>query len=62
MQRALAELAPADRHLILECLVEGHSGREIAKAMGLKPMALYQRLHRAKKRLRVILERDLSNS
>lgn len=62
VQRALAELAPADRHLILECLVEGNSGREVALAMGLRPMALYQRLHRAKKRLRAILERDVSSS
>jgi RNA polymerase sigma factor (sigma-70 family) len=56
VRRALADLAPADRHLILCCFVDGMSGNDVAKMLGVGRNALYQRLHRAKEKLRARLE------
>lgn len=46
----LSELAPADRHLLVACLVDGATGDELAESLGIARDAVYQRLHRAKKR------------
>ncbi|MEM7245895.1 MAG: sigma-70 family RNA polymerase sigma factor [Acidobacteriota bacterium] len=55
---ALAELPPVDRHLLVACLGHGESRQELADRMGLSPDALYQRLSRAKRKMKSILERD----
>lgn len=60
VRSALSELAPLDRHVIVACLVDGVPGQELAVELGLSRDALYQRLHRAKKRLAVLLQREES--
>ena len=58
VQKALDALEPIDRHVLLECLVEGRSGKELAAALGISVAAVHQRLSRARKRLRRILDRS----
>ena len=58
MQRAFNQLEPAERLIVRECLVEGGSSQELARALGVNRNALYQRLSRAKKRLKEILEKE----
>jgi RNA polymerase sigma factor (sigma-70 family) len=56
VHQVLAQLDPGDRHIVKECLLEGRSGQELASRLGIKRDALYQRLHRAKKRLKRLME------
>jgi RNA polymerase sigma factor (sigma-70 family) len=55
VQSALFELKPIDRVILLEVLVEGHSGQEVAARLGISRDAVYQRLRRAKQRLKSLL-------
>ena len=60
LERAMRELKPVDRQLLLKVIVEGRSGAELARVLGIGPAALHQRLHRARKRLQSLVERELS--
>ena len=55
VDRALAQLAPVDRLILRECLIEDRSGQELAQALGMSRDALYQRLHRARRKLKTLL-------
>ncbi|MEM7244143.1 MAG: sigma-70 family RNA polymerase sigma factor [Acidobacteriota bacterium] len=56
LRSALEELNPIDRRIVLACLVEEQSGQELAAELGMSRGALYQRLHRAKRRLHELVE------
>lgn len=56
VRRSLEELRPGDRHIVRVCMLEGGSGQELAAELGISRDALYQRLRRAKKRLRRVVE------
>lgn len=58
VDRVLARLNPLDEQIVRECLVAGGSGRELAKRLGMTGDALYQRLRRAKLKLRKFLAED----
>jgi RNA polymerase sigma factor (sigma-70 family) len=58
VRRALQQLAPADRHVLMACLIDDEAGQDVAAQLGLTRDALYQRLHRAKERLRAALQAD----
>jgi RNA polymerase sigma factor (sigma-70 family) len=49
---ALAELSPGDQFIVNACLVEGLAGNEVAGMLGIDRDAVYQRLHRARTRLK----------
>ncbi|MCC7382019.1 MAG: RNA polymerase sigma factor [Deltaproteobacteria bacterium] len=55
LERALAELPPLDREVLLVRDVEGLSGEETAEALGLSIAATKSRLHRARLRLAAAL-------
>jgi RNA polymerase sigma factor (sigma-70 family) len=52
VRAALDELAPTDRFIVHACLVDGLSGHEVAEILGIDRDAAYQRLHRARARLK----------
>jgi RNA polymerase sigma factor (sigma-70 family) len=54
--RAMAELGEGDRELLLLVSWEGLAPSEAAKVLGLSPLAARSRLHRARRRLRGLLE------
>src|SRR6185503_8745415 len=56
LREALWALAPIDRHVVVACLVDGESGDEVAARLGMSRDAVYQRLLRARRRLRKDLE------
>ena len=58
IEAALAELAPVDRHIVYASLVDGASGDELAAALGMTRPAVYQRLYRARKKLKKLLAGD----
>jgi RNA polymerase sigma-70 factor (ECF subfamily) len=53
---ALSKLADRDREVLVLISVEGLDAEQAAQALGISPMALRQRLSRAKKRLGAALE------
>jgi len=53
---ALKRLAPADREVLLLVAWEGLTSAEAAKVLGCRPTAARARLHRARKRLRAVLD------
>nr|BAL52813.1 hypothetical protein HGMM_F03C06C18 [uncultured prokaryote] len=53
---ALERLSPADRELLWKHDGEGYSLGELAQQLGVREDCLRQRLHRARKRLRKLLE------
>jgi RNA polymerase sigma-70 factor (ECF subfamily) len=57
VRAALLELGPGDQHILVACLVDGDAGQDVAAALGLDRDALYQRLHRARKKLEAQLEK-----
>lgn len=59
--RALATLRPADRETLLLIAWEGLSPERVAAALGCSRPALRARLHRARRRLAVALERARSD-
>lgn len=56
LRRALAELSPTDRDLLQLAAVEELSAAQIAKVLGCRPVAARVRLHRARTRLRSLLD------
>ena len=59
---ALQSLSPADRHVLLSCVVDEADGDDVATALGIERDAVYQRLHRAKTRLaKVLAERGIAS-
>lgn len=54
----LARIEPGDRHILRMCLVEGDSGQDLARQLGISRDALYQRLRRAKIKLRKLFEEE----
>jgi RNA polymerase sigma-70 factor (ECF subfamily) len=54
--RAMGELGDDDRELLLLISWEGLSPGEAAKVLGVSPLAARSRLHRARRRLRGLLE------
>jgi RNA polymerase sigma-70 factor (ECF subfamily) len=56
VERLLARLAPADRFLLTLLEGEGWSVAEIAERLGWTPVNVKVRAHRARKRLRKVLE------
>jgi RNA polymerase sigma factor (sigma-70 family) len=55
LRDAFTRLAESDRRLVAAMLVEGRDGRDVARELGIDRQAVYQRLHRAKEKLRRIL-------
>jgi len=53
---ALAQLSESDRLAIVLCQVGGWSAKEVGGLVGASPGAIRVRLHRAKSRLRTIME------
>jgi RNA polymerase sigma factor (sigma-70 family) len=53
---ALAELRPADREMLMLSAWEGLETQQIAAVLGCSEQAAYQRLHRARNRLRTQFE------
>jgi RNA polymerase sigma-70 factor (ECF subfamily) len=53
--RALAALAPGDRHLLVQSLIEGRSGDDMAQELGIARDAVHQRLSRARRRLKELV-------
>ena len=58
VRAALRLLAPGDRHVLVQHVVAGRPATEVAVEMGLTVNALYQRLHRARERLRNVLVKE----
>lgn len=58
--RAMAGLGEEERELLLLVTWDELSPSEAAKVLGLSPLAARSRLHRARRRLRVLLEEDES--
>jgi RNA polymerase sigma factor (sigma-70 family) len=56
LRRALDRLREGDRAVIVAMLVEGRDGASVARELGIRRQALYQRLHRAKRALRDLLD------
>ena len=54
--RAMGELGDEDRELLLLVSWEGLSPGQAAKVLGVSPLAARSRLHRARRRLRALLE------
>lgn len=58
--RALREqLTPRQYEVLWACEVEGKSGRQTAKTLGISPSAVSRHLSRGKRRLRVLLSYNL---
>ncbi|MEM7248538.1 MAG: sigma-70 family RNA polymerase sigma factor [Acidobacteriota bacterium] len=57
LRRVLGSLPALDRHVVLRILLDGESGQDVAASLGMKPQALYMRLHRARRRIGELLER-----
>lgn len=60
--RAMGELGDEDRELLLLISWEGLSPGEAAKVLGISSLAARSRLHRARRRLRVLLEQGESTA
>jgi len=58
IQRAMFKLEPGDRLIIRVCLLEDGSREDLARDLGITRDAVYQRLRRAKQRLREYLENE----
>ncbi len=58
IEKALARLAPIDREIVILFHKEGYSYKELSEMLGLPITTLKTRLHRARKRLRVLLKSD----
>lgn len=56
VRQALAAVEPAARYLLRELVAEGRPGSEVASELGVTTDNVYQRLHRAKKKLKAELE------
>ena len=56
--RAMAELSEEDRELLLLISWEGLSPSEAAKVLGVSSLAARSRLHRARRRLRALIEEE----
>ena len=54
--RALAQLPPAERHALELIALDGLSAASAAQALGITQIALRVRLHRARSRLRRLLD------
>ncbi len=57
--QALNQLAPTDRMIVLLAEADGWKGPQIAERLDMKPTAVRTRLSRARKKLRIELERSL---
>lgn len=56
--RAMTELSDEDRELLLLVAWEGLSPNEVAKVLAISSLAARSRLHRARRRLRTLIESD----
>jgi RNA polymerase sigma-70 factor (ECF subfamily) len=54
----MTELSDEDRELLLLVAWEGLSPNEVAKVLGISSLAARSRLHRARRRLRALIESD----
>ena len=52
----MAQLDPIDRMGIVLFYLEGYSGKEVASQLGIEADAFHVRIHRAKKRLKKLME------
>lgn len=62
IETAIAELAEPFRLVFILREVEGLSGEEAAAVLGITPETVRTRLHRAKQRLRTLLDREIASS
>jgi RNA polymerase sigma factor (sigma-70 family) len=58
VHRALGALAPGDRQILVLHVVGGEPAPTVAAELGITVNALYQRLHRARARLREVLAKE----
>lgn len=56
VRNALMRLSESDQELIGLCYFAGLTPAEIADVLGVSPAAIHKRLHRARERLRILLE------
>lgn len=55
VRRALAQLPAAQREVLLLSAVEGFTGEEIARILGIRPKTVWTRLHRARRAMTQML-------
>lgn len=58
VRAAVRQLRPIDREVIVLHYLEGHAPADVAKLLNVTPNAVDVRLHRARARLKQLLERD----
>lgn len=56
LETAIQQLSPSDRHAVVLFYLEGYSGSEVARELGIKADTLHVRLHRIKKKLKQFIE------
>lgn len=61
LQKALVKLSPNDRTMLVLFYFESIPGGEIAKLLSISPEALHVRLHRARQRLRQLIEKEVQD-
>ena len=59
VRRAIDQLRPVDRAVVLLCDIEGISNRDAGDILNLSVLSIKARRHRARARLRILLEADL---
>ena len=62
LRSRLSALAPGDHALLVAFFLDGESGDAIAKRLGVRRQAVYQRLHRARARAAALLSSSLPRS
>ncbi|MEQ9501063.1 MAG: RNA polymerase sigma factor [Deltaproteobacteria bacterium] len=58
LEAAIATLSEKQREVFVLCDLEGFSGGEAAETLGIRPGAVWRRLHDARKKLRAALRED----
>ncbi len=58
LEAAVEDLSPKLRSVVVLCDIEGFTGAEAAASLGIRPGAVWRRLHDARKRIRAALKED----
>ena len=62
LRQAMDELSPEDRLVLVLYYLEEMPGDRVAEILKMRPDAVYVRMHRARKKLKTILEKNQSES